>query len=317
MSHDYKLLFVSGMSRSGSTLLETVLTQLDEFTAVGELTYLWRWAFDQNLLCGCGQPFGSCSFWQHTLADAFDSGKGLDSGSQDELLQNVIRIRRLPQLIWPWSQSKNFQRDSDELADHLDRLYTSIAAQANAKVIVDSSKIATRGIFLEKKLSIPTVHVHLVRDPRAVAFSWRRKKVHVQRQGKDQSTMPQYSTFKSGGQWLYRNISSDIERLISENAILLRYEDVVRAPEQHLALILERLGYHDPIDTARSALVKAGNKVTTNHSIGGNPSKYRTSIKIEDDAAWKSALDKKTRLLTEVMTWPMMLKYGYFGRDKS
>ena len=47
----------AGSGRSGSTLITTVLGQLDGCFAAGELRYLWQRGMVDNRPCGCGAPF--------------------------------------------------------------------------------------------------------------------------------------------------------------------------------------------------------------------------------------------------------------------
>ena len=48
-----KVLFVGGFGRSGSTLLDNVLGQVDGFASCGEISYLWDRGLEQDRLCSC------------------------------------------------------------------------------------------------------------------------------------------------------------------------------------------------------------------------------------------------------------------------
>src|SRR5438105_15565281 len=57
------VLFIGGEGRSGSTLLDRMLGQLPGFFSTGELREVWNRGLIENLDCGCGLSFRSCSFW--------------------------------------------------------------------------------------------------------------------------------------------------------------------------------------------------------------------------------------------------------------
>jgi len=48
------VLFIGGLGRSGSTLLDRMLGRLDDVWSVGELVHLWERGLSQNNRCGCG-----------------------------------------------------------------------------------------------------------------------------------------------------------------------------------------------------------------------------------------------------------------------
>ena len=58
-----RLLYVGGAGRSGSTLLDLLLSEVPGMFAAGEVRYLWNRGVRDNELCGCGQSFLSCPFW--------------------------------------------------------------------------------------------------------------------------------------------------------------------------------------------------------------------------------------------------------------
>jgi hypothetical protein len=55
-----KVLYVTGFGRSGTTILDNILGQLDGVFAAGELHYIWDRSLEQNRLCACGEAFADC-----------------------------------------------------------------------------------------------------------------------------------------------------------------------------------------------------------------------------------------------------------------
>src|SRR6266571_3275615 len=87
------VLFIAGASRSGSTMLDLLLGELDGYVAAGELRNLWGHGLLDGWRCGCGEPVKSCPFWRSVLERA-----GLDRVDPawvDETQQG-LRLRPRP-----------------------------------------------------------------------------------------------------------------------------------------------------------------------------------------------------------------------------
>ena len=69
-----KVLYIAGWGRSGSTILDNVLGQVDGFFSAGELMFLWRRGLIEGRLCGCGRPLRDCDVWMHILDRAYPAG---------------------------------------------------------------------------------------------------------------------------------------------------------------------------------------------------------------------------------------------------
>ena len=65
------VLFIGGLGRSGSTLVDRVLGQTPGVCSVGELVFLWERGLLANERCGCGEPFDGCPFWKEVGVRAF------------------------------------------------------------------------------------------------------------------------------------------------------------------------------------------------------------------------------------------------------
>jgi hypothetical protein len=65
------LLYLGGLGRSGSTIIERLLGQLPGVCSVGEVVHLWRRGIGDAERCGCGEPFPGCPFWSKVGLAAF------------------------------------------------------------------------------------------------------------------------------------------------------------------------------------------------------------------------------------------------------
>ena len=171
-----QVLYVGGWGRSGSTLLAHMLDHLPGYVSVGELRYVWQGGVAANELCGCGQPFAHCEFWQAVGERAFGGWDAIDVHEVLELEASVLRHRNVPALAAPGiapGYAERFRRYS-ELTQ---RLYAAIAEVAGARAVVDSTKNPPYAYFLRRVAGLDVRVVHLVRDSRGAAFSWMKRMV--------------------------------------------------------------------------------------------------------------------------------------------
>lgn len=85
------VLFIGGWGRSGSTLVDRLTGRLDGVVAVGELRDVWQRGVVEDRLCGCGQRFSACPFWQEVGQRAFQGWATLDLDWVSHLRSTVDR----------------------------------------------------------------------------------------------------------------------------------------------------------------------------------------------------------------------------------
>ena len=163
------VLYIAGVGRSGSTLLDTLLGQLDGFVSVGELRNLWLRGLTDGWPCGCGAPVRECPFWSAVLEAAFGSAGSVSVEAMRELQAHTVRTRHLPAL-W-WSTAHGPSDSVKRYGEVLSRLYHGIAEVSGARVVVDSSKHPSDALVASTLKGLELYVLHLVRDPRGVAFS--------------------------------------------------------------------------------------------------------------------------------------------------
>jgi hypothetical protein len=152
--------------------------------------------------------------------------------------------------------------------------------------------------------------LHLVRDSRAVAHSWQKKKVYDPT-GDEPMLMSRHSPARSSKLWNTWNLSTEmVWRRSPERYLRMRYEDFVEAPEKALRSILSFVG--EKIGT----LPLEGHTFEMGpiHALAGNPSRFKDGpVEIRSDDRWKRDQPRSHRATVSVLTWPLMLRYGYFG----
>lgn len=143
MSSDkIKVLFIGGSGRSGSTLLEIMLGQIDGFFPAGELMFIWERGLNEDQLCGCGKKFSDCEFWGYVLKEAFGNIVKLDSYKIENLGKSIRR-----RFIFP-IKTKRTRIRINKYSEIVSKLYESIYKTSGYKIIVDSSKDSAYGFLL-------------------------------------------------------------------------------------------------------------------------------------------------------------------------
>src|SRR5690606_14695161 len=88
-----RVVFIGGLGRSGTTLLERLLGQLPGVVPLGEITHLWERDLVGDEMCACGATFSYCEFWQRIGKAAFGSWDEVDVERLAALKATVDRTR--------------------------------------------------------------------------------------------------------------------------------------------------------------------------------------------------------------------------------
>lgn len=303
-----KVLYIASSGRSGSTILGNMLGELEGFFFVGEILNIWRHYLVENRLCGCGLPASDCEVWVTVIKEAFGSSEEINVQEMDYLRKHSIRNRYILEMLSPFGKSRLQSRLSSYL-HNLEQLYQAIQQRTNSQVIVDGSKRATYSYLLELVPNIDLYVLHLVRDSRAVAYSWQRKKIQ-QQVGNDRVYMQQYGSLTSAIRWNVSNVTAEMFwRHSPDRYFQINYERFAANPRETIEYILNF------IQEKRLELpFKTTNSITlsTNHAIWGNPNRFqRGVIKVQVDREWESNMKRFDRNLVTAFTWPLLIRYRY------
>ena len=299
-----KVLYLAGNGRSGTTLLDIILGQIAGFCPVGEIRDVWEYAFRDNRICGCGSATQDCGIWQDVMKTLENDGEFSWQAMATWRQRFALTKNVLPMYLHGSSFVK--RPEAQKYLKHLERLYHGMARATQSHVIVDSSKWPTYAFLLDQIDSIDLHVLHLVRDPRACAWSWQRPKVT----GPGESLDRQSTLFSTLFWVVWNPATRALFRHRNRRYHFLRYEDFVQDPHGHVQKILAFLG-----EDHRDNPVRDDNRVSlsTTHSIQGNTSRFATGdLKIRADNKWRDQIPWASRVLVNVMTWPMLLKYGYW-----
>lgn len=310
MTNDVKVLYIGGYSRSGSTLFSLLLDQIEGFVAVGELWDIWQRSFTENQLSGTGKPFRECEFWTAVVREAYGGFEKVDVQEMQRLRTAVQSKQHIPMLIMPMLRTPAFTRNLQEYSAALSQLYCAIQKVSGCNVIVDSSKVPTYAYLLRDVPRVDLRIVHLVRDSRATAYSWQRKKIRPEIHWKTQY-MDRYSVVRSSMEWNVMNGLFYPTETTDGSYMRIRYEDMVLAPQETLQMIVKRMGedircvpnFND--HTFETSL---------NYTVSGNPDRFKQgTVKIRPDTEWLEEMNMGTKIAVSLLTWPLLLRYAYLS----
>ena len=207
--------------------MERVLGQLPGFCSAGEVVFIWQRALTENQLCGCGEHFKDCHFWQRVGKAAFDGWDKIDPAEMIALARNVDRNRYIPFLVQPRLRP-GARKDLERYAGVMSKLYQAIAEVSGARVVIDASKHASTAFLLRQVPDISPRFVHLVRDSRGVAYSWT-KQVKKPEVTDGDDYMPVYRPHTSAARWVSYNLMFDVLGAV-DDTLVLRYESILSDP---------------------------------------------------------------------------------------
>jgi hypothetical protein len=283
-----------------------VLAGVEGCVAVGELRYLWQRGMVEDRLCGCGEAFTKCPFWRDVMRLATTETGPIDPQRMMALQDRATRVRHLPGTFLTGA------RGHARLAEYpatLGAVLRAITQVANAHTVVDSSKLPPYGSVLRQVPDVDLRVIHLVRDPRATAYSWGQTKSQPDRG--TPGVMQQQGAGRSALLWeAWNAYAALLGRSMGERYLRLRYEDLMADPATMLREVLATIGSRDAplplVDGTRRA------KLVPSHTVAGNPDRFHAGeVELSSDDRWKSGLSRRDRLAVTAVAAPLMLRYGY------
>jgi len=309
-----KVLSIVGPGRSGTTILASILGEVPGVVSAGEIRWLWQRGVLEQRSCGCSRPPTQCPLWSVVLdrvlgMDFAGDERGLPAlrailGAQAEvaLLRNRLRvIRRAARTGATWPAFDRMHRVTATVC-------STLVEQTQAKVIVETSKRAQEAAVFASLDSVDHYVLHIVRDPRAVAYSWRRRKPAGP--GSEHRTMSPRRLVPSVTRWTENSVGAELLRrqLPNDRWLFVRYEDLVAEPRGTVDRVLAFLDLEptSPFDDERTVTLGP------NHIVAGNPSRFRHGpVRIVADNEWQQQMSKWDQLCVAGLALPLLLRYGY------
>lgn len=310
MSGQTRILYVGGLGRSGSTLMERALAQFPTVTGLGETVYMWQRGVANDEQCGCGRRFSTCDFWREVGEAAFGGWSRVDLQRIVELQERVDDVKHIHRLAARPLGRGSFDRELREYLGLYERLYAAVRSVSGSPVIVDSSKITSLAYVLSHSRELDLRLAHIVRDPRAVAHAW--TKVVRRPEVLDSiAYMPRYSPAYMGA--LYSGHQTLLEglRLRGVPHLRVRYEDFAERPVEELERIARFAGL-GTVPEGLAGRARGSLHLGTVHTASGNPSRFeRGDVLVRRDEKWRGDMPVRQRAIVTMLTLPLLGAYGY------
>ncbi|MFJ9418689.1 sulfotransferase [Streptomyces sp. NPDC101227] len=299
-----RILYITGWMRSGSTLLGNVLNELPGVLHVGELHYLWQNGVLEsgtNSACGCGLGLSDCPLWSAVLKAAGSATPDATATAHHMTMRQhaLLRTRHTRSRLAEARGEAPAAPGIPELLDRTADIYRQVAREGGERLIVDGSKYPAEAAALLGRTDLDVRVLHVVRDPRATALSYRRSKQYID----------PMSPARSSNYWTAFNLASE---LIGESApgryLRVRHEDLVVRPKEVVTEVLRFAGLDDesPVDASGTVWLNG------NHTVTGNPDRLRQGeTLIRPDARWHRDLSRADTATVTALTAPLLVRYGY------
>lgn len=305
-----KVLYIMASGRSGTTILDNVLGSIPGFFSSGELHLIWK-ALLRRSGCGCGRLVEDCEVWSQVIGRLSDHAVGdrPDPEMFDQWRRSETRIMHVPRLMLLGRKLMSKRPLLMRYGALLSDIYRTTAEFTGVRIVVDSSKTPATALLLSMMDSIDLYVVHVVRDPRAVAYSWQRHKPTFDPHRPED--MHRLGPFRSSLRWLGTNILAEgVKRRLPEDRYTrLRYEDFVEDPRAQVARLERFVGEkpaQEPFIDNHTVLLRP------NHTVWGNRSRFRSGeVKLHRDREWHQRASFSTLSIASVVTIPLLFHYNY------
>lgn len=297
-----KVLFIAGEGRSGTTFLSLILSQHPGTQNIGQIRDLHQ-AVREGDVCSCGQKVAECPYWR-PIRTKFEADFG--KGALDVLAQEAVSFRQAAKSANDWLSLDSRRKIASENVNFLRRLgtlYELSAAQADGRMLIDSSKSVDLAFALSLIPEIDLWILNLVRDPRAVAVSWGKKMKNPDKLRRRTAV------------WNSRQVSCAVlQQHAPDRFKLLRYEDLTDAPRDCIGEIQDwaRLdrdlsSFTSLSDTAvswdRAHLFRPANETVLKE--------HRTEMTVKSAESWRAASNAKLHAMAEESCFPLAESLGY------
>lgn len=295
-----KVLYIGGYSRSGSTILTNAVGEIEGCFGAGEVMAVWDQWLSGDARCGCGNHVSECPIWSLVLSEAFGEPDRDHFEEMRRLRNSEWQSSKIPRWVFQPAYRDQMLTRMAPYLEAVGRVYRAIGAVVPDQIVVDSSKNPAYLYFLSQ---IPDVHlyfVHIVRDPRASAYSWKRQKEGFESHGV-------WSSVKS---WNARNaMLAMLGNRQVDRYLRVRYEDFAVDPEATLRAITTF------VEEPRSDLAFIEGEtihLTPNHLVYGNPDLFQTGeLHLSPDNRWRKEMAIRDQVMVAATSAPLMRRFGY------
>ncbi|CAK8722779.1 hypothetical protein KKHLCK_12045 [Candidatus Electrothrix laxa] len=304
-----KIIYIVSDVRSGSSMLDNMISNHPEASTVGELHQLYTHIHYPNTMpwgdmCTCQEHLTECHVWRKV----FNNYQKQYGVRYDELDARVpLKYRsifyHMLMILAFFTPIKKIrakllcklyrQKEIKAVGKTCYKLFRIFMTVNNVEIVIDSSKTTRNlhALILAKPDDIELKVIHIIRDGRAVLFS---KIKRLNEKSQRMGTVIKIASPKLVLSWAYANLQIKMYETLtgSSNFITIKYEDLINETENILLKISEisEISYNEK-------MIKLSGQ--DKHNIGGTPHRFtwHEGTKITSDDRWKTALSKKNKFI--------------------
>lgn len=301
--NDLKIVYIGGYSRSGSTILDILLSQHPEVFGTGELCYLFDDWLDGRRTCSCGKRYSACAFWSELITD-FD----IDAAtSVIKAVENRSNFKNVMNDRLPTELKNNYKAFQEHI-------FRYIQKKSGKNIIIDSSKStrnsAARCLAIAKYTDLDTCMIHLVRDGHSTTKSFLQKGRNWALEGHAENSNLQ--GLRSIVGWRLANeIANKSRAQLVTNYQLLKYENLIADPCSNLLALGNFLNIN--VDALVSK-VEDGAILQAKHQVGGNRLRLQKDLRFRTGITENPQLDIFHNLSFNIIAGKTFKELGYARR---
>jgi len=301
-----KVIYICSDVRSGSTLIDTLLSQHNKISSIGEGHHF----FDYNntisrdhkssgYLCTCGEIFSKCEYWLHFMKIFKNKNPDCNlsefrtkySRNRKNIIRLLIHLTYfiLPNFILCYF---SFYKFNKSVTINRFKLYQTICSINKTQYVVDSSKWPEAIYFYFTFFKNKSLFLFVKRDLRALCYS------KFNRNPKNNSIKKSF--YSSLGKYV---LISLYKRLIpSKYYYEVDYQIFSKEPKSEFLKLGDFLGINDLESVIGNSI-----KMDVKHNLGGSPHRFNNIVNIKEDIRWKND-DKFKNELQKILMYRLFFK---------
>jgi len=286
-----KVLYIMGTARSGSTILEIILSEGSDVFGAGELTNLIQDGFIENKPCSCGASCTDCDIWGKVCEYLKLDRQGFEEWA--ELQKRMDWYDGIFKQIFHVMPRKDILRYRELNA----RLLIATQKVTGCNIVLDSSKYAGRALALLRVVHADVKVICLTRLPAGLMQSF-------QKPNKDE----QHPKSPLGA-CLYYLIALLSLRLASFKIrpLYISYEELLASPE---AVIREIESYADINLSNTISKINNDESFSVGHLVTANRLRKLGTIRFSPQQGEQNHLQPLAKVMTSVMNiWKVLLRF--------
>lgn len=313
---DPTIVYIAGTGRSGSTLLDRILSTSEVVLGCGELSQFFDiYLQEQSRSCACGAKLRECPVWGK-IFEKLEKEYSLKSHAED-LLSVFYDMERKKGALPTVFLNRNDINSYGTYACAILQSFKDV--QPDCTHIVDSSTSSRMAFFrplaLRRFVGRKDIKmIHLTRDPRGIIYGFLRRPAN-RKTGEWLNVGPcgVYTLFK----WSVVNVFAFMQGLLLPRSqyFYITYEELIDDPELAFSRIVSFLGI-PPISYRKNN--NDIELIGTSHQLTGNAGVLRQNpLVVKGDWEWQEKLPKRYKICSLFFIALWKVSFEWIARARS